>query len=46
MLVVPSARLVVTVASGSATVQVDEGNNGSIDSTFSFTTAQLQGDAG
>jgi len=42
----PNNRLILSVAPGTVTLEVDYGNDGSIDRTYSFTVSDLMGEAG
>jgi hypothetical protein len=42
----PDATIATTVANGTVIITVDDGNNGSIDHTWTFPTSQLDAAAG
>jgi hypothetical protein len=42
----PDATIATTVANGIVVMTVDDGNDGTIDHTWTFTTAQLDAAAG
>lgn len=46
LITLPHALLTLTIGGGVATIAVDEGNNGSVDRTFSVPIATLQSNAG